>query len=171
MKPALLASLPRLRWRGDRCDPLVRPEVEDAMPALRPDLEILEREVLPDFYGLDEAALRAENTFRLGQLFVIVGGAAATSLGAVQAALGGGVIAIGIAEALVAGAFAGAVSYVRGRDAQRDYFTNRLRAERLRGEYFLFLGRVGRYDADDDDDRLARLRQEVDGVVTSEDAA
>jgi Protein of unknown function (DUF4231) len=139
------------------------------MPALGPDFEILERELLPDFYELDDAALCAENTFRLGQLFVIVGGATATSLGAVQAALGGGVTAIGIAEALVAGALAGAVSYVRGRDAQREYFTSRLKAERLRGEYFLFLGRVRPYDTDDDD-RLARLRSQVDGI-TSEDPA
>jgi hypothetical protein len=140
------------------------------MPALGPDFEILERELMPDFFEQDEAALRAENTFHLGQLFVILGGAAATALGAVQAALGGGVTSIGIAEALVAGALAGAVSYVRGRDAQRDYLTSRLKAERLRGEYFLFLGRVRPYDTDDDDDRLARLRSQVDGIASEEPA-
>lgn len=170
MKPALLASLPRLRRRSYGRDPLVRPEVRDTASALAPDIEILERELLPDFYDLDEAALRAENTFHLGQLLVIIGGAVATSLGAVQAALGGGVTAIGITEALVAGALAGAVTYVRGRDAQRDYFTSRLKAERLRGEYFLFLGRVRPYDTDDDGDRLARLRRQV-GAITSEDPA
>lgn len=168
--PALLASLPRLRWRGPGRNPLVRPELEEAMPALGPDFEILARELLPDFFELDEAALRAENTFRLGQLFVIVGGAVATALGAVQAALGGGVTPIGITEALVAGAVAGAVSYVRGRDAQREYFTSRLKAERLRGEYFLFLGRVPPYDTDDDDERLARLRRLVDGIASEEAA-
>jgi hypothetical protein len=168
VKPALLASLPRLRWRGGRRYPLVRPELAGASPALAPDFEILERELLPDFYRLDEAALRAQNTFRLGQLFVIVGGAIATSLGAVQAALGGGVTAIGIAEALVAGSLAGAATYVRGREAQRDYFTTRLKAERLRGEFFLFLGRTRPYDSDDDDHRLARLREQV-AVITTED--
>lgn len=168
MTPALLASLPRARGRRYRRHPLVRSELRDGVPALAPDLEILEGELLPDFYELDESALRAENMFRLGQLFVIVGGAAATSLGAVQAALGGGVTAIGIAEALVAGALAGAVSYIRGRDAQRDYFTSRLKAERLRGEYFLFLGRVRPYDTDDDDERLARLRLQVDGIASGD---
>jgi hypothetical protein len=167
VKPALLASLPRLRWRGGRRYPLVRAEVASALPALVQDFEILDRELLPDFYQLDEAALRAQNTFRLGQLCVIVGGATATSLGAVQAALGGGVIAIGIVEALVAGALAGAATYVRGRDAQREYFTTRLKAERLRGEFFLFLGRTRPYDSDDDD-RLARLRERV-AAITSED--
>jgi Protein of unknown function (DUF4231) len=168
--PALIASLPHLRPRAHRRDPLVPPELRDAVPALAPDLEILERELMPDFYDLDGAALRAENSYRLGQLFVIVGGAVATSLGAVQAALGGGVTAIGVAEALVAGALAGALSYVRDRDAQHDYFTSRLKAERLRGEYFLFLGHVRPYDTDDDDDRLARLRSQVDGIA-SEDSA
>lgn len=170
MKSALLASLPRLRSHGYRRDPFVRSEVRDKVPALGPDFELLERELLPDFYELDEAALRAENTFHVGQLFVIVGGATATALGAVQAGLGGGVTAIGIAEALVAGALAGAVSYVRGQDAQRDYLTSRLKAERLRCEYFLFLGRVRPYHTDDDDDRLARLRSQIDGIA-SEDPA
>jgi Protein of unknown function (DUF4231) len=167
---ALLASLPSLRSRAYRRDPLVPPEVRQTAPVLEPDLRILDRELLTDFYELDEAALRAENTFHLGQLFVIVGGATATALGVVQAALGGGVTALGIAEALVAGVLAGAVSYVRGQDAQRDYFTSRLKAERLRGEYFLFLGRVRPYDTDDDANRLARLRSQVDGI-TSEDPA
>jgi hypothetical protein len=170
VKPALLASLPRLRWRAGRRYPLIRPEVALASPALTPGFEILERELLPDFYQLHEAALRVQNTFRLGQLFVIVGGASATSLGTVQAALGGGVIAIGIAEALIPGALAGAATYVRGREAQREYFTTRLKAERLRGEFFSFLGRTRPYDTDDDDDRLARLREQV-AAITTEDPA
>jgi hypothetical protein len=168
VKPALLASLPRPRWRARDRDPLVPTEVRDTSPALAPDFEILERELLPDFYAFDEAALRAQNTFRLGQVFVILAGSAATSLGAVQAALGGGVTELGIAEALVAGALTGAVTYVRGRQAQPEYFTSRLKAERLRGEYFLFLGRVAPYDSDGDDERLARLREQV-GRITSED--
>lgn len=168
MKPALVAKFPRVRWRAAERNPLVQPDLRDASPALDVDLEILDRELLPDFYDFDEAALRAQNTFRLGQLFVIFGGATATTLGAVQAALGGGVAEVGIVEALVAGALAGAVSYVRGRQAQRDYFTSRLKAERLRSEYFLFLGRVAPYDTTGDDERLARLRQQL-GRIASKD--
>jgi hypothetical protein len=168
--PAFLAQRPRLFWRGGERYALVSAELRAVSPALAEDFDVLERELLPDFYELDEGALRAQNTFRLGQLFVIVGGAAATSLGAVQAALGGGVTEIGIAEALVAGALAATVAYVRGRQAQREYFTVRLKAERLRGEYFLFLGRVPPYDVGDDGERLRRLRAQVSTIEAEEPA-
>jgi hypothetical protein len=168
MMPTFLALRPRLFWRAGERYPMVSAELRAASPALADDFEVLDRELLPDFYELDEGALRAQNTFRLGQLLVIVGGAAATSLGAVQAALGGGVTEIGIAEALVAGLLAAAVAYVRGRQAQREYFTTRLKAERLRGEYFLFLGRVAPYDSDDDAERLRRLRGQVTKIEGEE---
>jgi hypothetical protein len=168
MKPAFLASLPRPRWRPGERYPLVPPEVRDASPALEEDFDVLERELLPDFYEFDEAALRAQNSFRLGQLFIIVGGAVATALGLVQAALGGGVTEIGVAEAVTAGTLAAAVTYVRGQHAQREYFTNRLKAERLRGEYFLFLGCVAPYDADRSEERSRRLRDEVSKIAAEE---
>jgi Protein of unknown function (DUF4231) len=168
MKQALLSTLPRPRWKPGARYPLVPSEVRAAAPALAEDLDILESELVPDFYLLDEAALRAQNTFRLGQVIVILGGAAATALGAVQAALGGGVAEIAIAEALAAGALTGAVAYVRGRNAQADYFTSRLKAERLRSEYFVFLGRVAPYDAPEAEQRLARLRERV-GQIAAED--
>lgn len=168
MKTAFLASRPRLVWRAGERYPLVSAELRAASPALAGDFDVLDRELLPDFYELDEAALRAQNTFRLGQLLVLLGGAAATSLGAVQAALGGGVTEIGIAEALVGGLLAAAVAYVRGRQAQREYFTTRLKAERMRGEYFLFLGRVPPYDLDDDAERLGRLRAQVSTIEAEE---
>ena len=168
MTPAFLAVRPRLVWRAGKRVPLVAPDLRAASPALAEDFDVLDRELLPDFYELDEGALRAQNTFRLGQLFVILGGSAATALGAVQAALGGGVTEIGVAEALVAGTLAAAVAYVRGRQAQREYFTTRLKAERLRGEYFLFLGRVSPYDLDDDHERLQRLRKQVSTIEAEE---
>jgi hypothetical protein len=167
MMPAFLTQGPRLFWRAGERYPMVSAELRAASPALAEDFHVLDRELLPDFYELDESALRAQNTFRLGQLLVIVGGAAATSLGAVQAALGGGVTEIGIAEAVVAGTLAATVAYVRGRQAQREYFTTRLKAERLRGEYFLFLARVPPYHGDDAD-RLRRLRAQV-GTIHAEE--
>jgi hypothetical protein len=168
MNAAFLAVRPRLFWRAGERSPLVSDELRAASPALAGDFDVLDRELLPDFYELDEDALRAQNTFRLGQLLVIVGGAAATALGTVQAALGGGIVEIGIAEALLAGTLAAAVAYVRGRQAQREYFTTRLKAERLRGEYFLFLGRVPPYDLDEEAERLRRLREQVRTIEAEE---
>jgi Protein of unknown function (DUF4231) len=165
VKPALLKTFPRPRFQPRPRYPLVSPKDRDAAPELAGDLEILDRELLPDFYELDEEALRAQNTFRLGQVVVILGGAAATALGAAHAALGGGIVEIAIAEALVSGALTGAVAYVRGRQAQQEYFTTRLKAERLRSEFFLFLGRLEPYRGAD---RVARLRERVAQVATEE---
>jgi hypothetical protein len=168
--PTFLSRLPRLRWRPGPHELLVNPDVRAAAPALESDFDVLEAELLPTFYTLDESALRAQNDFRLGQLLVIIGGAAATALGAVQAALGGGVIEIGIAEAFVSGALAAVVAYVRGRQAQKEYFTGRLKAERLRGEYFYFLGRVAPYNTDDNDRRRLMLRRRVAQIEVEEPA-
>jgi hypothetical protein len=161
MRPRFLARTPQLRWRPGTREPLVKPDVRSAAPELEPDFDVLDAEVLPIFYELDQGALRAQNDFRLGRILIILGSTVATALGAVQAALGGGVTAIGVAEAIVAGVFAAVVAFVRGREAQKEYFTTRLKAEHLRGEYFLFLGRVAPYETDDDDERRLLLRRRV----------
>ena len=170
MRPTSLAQVPRLRWRPGVREPLVKPEVRAAAPALEPDFEILDAELLPTFHELDEGALRAQNDFRLGRILIILGSALATALGAVQAALGGGVMALGVAEAIVAGAFAAVVAFVRGREAQKEYFTGRLKAERLRGEYFLFLGRIAPYETGDDDDRRSLLHRRVAEIEVGDTA-
>jgi len=160
-----LAPLPRLRWRPASAEPFVSPAARARSPALEPDIELLERELVPLFRRLDEESLHAQNSFRLGQLAIIVGGMVASTLGAVQTALGGGVIALAVPEAVIAGLLTSALVYVRGRNAQREYFTRRLKAERLRSEYFLFLSRVGDYAEGDDDKRrrvLHRRTREVD---------
>jgi hypothetical protein len=166
--PAVFGSLPRLVYRPAERHPLVAPELRAAAPALAEDIDLLDRELLPEFHDLDERALRAQNAFRLAQLFVIVGGAAATVLGAVQAASGGGETAIGVAEALVAGVLAATVAHLRATQPQKEYFTSRLKAERLRGEYFIFLARLPPYDAEDEAERLRRLRARVDAVAAAD---
>jgi Protein of unknown function (DUF4231) len=170
VRRALSAALPRFRWRAADPQPLVPLPAREAAPALAEEFEVLDRELLPTFHELDQTALRAQNTFRRGQLFVIVGGLAAASLGAAQAAVGGGVLAIGIAEALCAGTLAAVTTYARGRRPQEEYLTARLKAERLRGEYFLFLGRVDPYDASGKDARVQTLRRRVAAIEAEEPA-
>jgi len=157
----LLRPLPRILWRAQPSEPFVPSKKLADYPALEPDIHVLDRELIPTFRKLDEESLRAQNTFRLGQLALILGGTAATALGAVQAALGGGIVALALPEALLAGLLAGTVVYIRGRNAQGLYATNRLRAERLRSEYFLFLARAGRYAEQDDHVRFDLLRRQV----------
>ena len=161
---AFLTQRPRLVWRAAEPYPLVEQDLRDASPALADDFAALDEVLVPVFNALEADALEAQNSFRIGQVLIIVGGSLATALGAVQAALGGGVTALGVAAAIVSGVLAAVVTYVRGRDAQREYFTTRLKAERLRGEYFLFLGHLPPYDADDQAQRLAQLREQVDAT-------
>jgi len=166
--PAFLRRRPRLRWRPGPQTPLVPDDLRRASPDLQPDLATLDRELVPTFSQLDRNAMHAQNGFRLGQLVLILGGLAATTLGAVQAALGGGALAIGIVQAVVAFVLGAAVVYLQQGQAQRDYFTERVKAERLRGEYFQFLGRLAPYDEGDDDARVERLRRRVREIQLEE---
>ena len=165
----LLRPLPRVRWRAQSPDPFVPSQALANYPALDADIQHLDRELMPAFRRLDEESLRAQNSSRLRQLAVILGGTAASALGAVQAALGGGVVALAVPEALLAGLLAGTVVYIKGRDAQREYSTNRLRAERLRSEYFLFVARAGRYAEEDEAGRRRLLRGQVREIESLED--
>jgi hypothetical protein len=167
----LFHQLPRLRWRTAAEEPFVSQRLLARSPDQRPEIELLERELVPRFRELDRASLRTQNAFRLGQLSLIVGSAAASALGAAQAALGGGVVALAVPEALVAGVLAGLLAYVGRRNAQREYFTERLKAERLRAEYFIFLAGAGDYAAEEDHVRAALLRRRIRTIASHEEQA
>jgi Protein of unknown function (DUF4231) len=161
----LFKRLPMLRWRPRENEQIVQPETQNQFPDLKSDFDILEHELLPSFRNLDNEALRAQNLFRLQQVILIAGGVITTTLGAVQAALTKEVWP-GVAEAVVAG-FLTSVSYIaRQFNEQKDYFSNRLKAETLRGEYFLFLGRLGKYA--NDDDRVQSLIRRVADIESEE---
>ncbi len=140
----LFKRLPMLRWRPKAGQQIVESETQNQFSDFKTDFDILERELMPYFRDLDNEALRAQNQFRRQQVILIAGGVIATALGAIQAAKAN-VIWPGVTEAAVA-AFLTMVSVVaREFDAQKKYFSNRLKAETLRAEYFLFLGRLGNY--------------------------
>jgi hypothetical protein len=54
---------------------------------------------------------------------------------------------------------------IRARHAQQGYLTCRLKAERIKSEFFLFLARVGDYS---DGDPRARLLQRVGDIEAAE---
>jgi hypothetical protein len=166
-RPALLARLPTIWWKPGTPWPLVREDQRARAPELADDFEILDRELVPRYREHDEAALRSQNEFRLGQVAIVVGGGIATALGSVQAALGGGNVALGIAEGVITAALTAGVFYVRQRNPQRRYMTSRLKAERLRSEYFVFLSRTDPYDVDDRDARAKQLRDQVRAIEHS----
>jgi hypothetical protein len=143
---ALFKRLPSLRWSLPRDQPIVPADAQTQSPAFSEDFKTLEDELMPHFRELDSEALRVQNQFRLDQVTLIFGGALATILGALHASLGAGAaLWAGIVESVLATALSAVALRLQGTRAQARYLSDRLKAERLRTEYFLFLGHVGTY--------------------------
>jgi hypothetical protein len=170
-RPALIARFPKLfwhpsldaRWANDW--PVVPPEQPGEYPELAADLAVWREQLEPRFRRLDHRAQILQNQFWRQHVALIVGGLVATALGTIQAAAGGGVVLIAVAEAVLTGALAGLTVLIRSRRAQRGYFTDRLKAERIKSEFFLFLARVGDYSTGNP---VARLLQQVDDIEAAE---
>lgn len=164
---ALFKRLPSLRWSAPRDEQIVPAEAQTQSPAFTGDFKTLEDELMPHFRELDTEALRVQNHFRLQQVVLIFGGACATILGAVQANLGAGpAVWAGIIESVLAAVLAAMALRAQTTHAQERYFTDRLKAEKLRAEYFLFLGRVGIYG--DAEDRLPNLIRRVADIKSGD---
>ena len=171
---ALLARLPRLRryppigdsWPDDW--PIVRPEQLGEYPALADDLKVWLEELEPRFRQLDHRARVLENQFWRQHVALILGGLVATAFGAVQAAKGGGIGWLAAAQAVLTGVLAGLTVLVRSRRAQQGYLDARLKAERIKSEFFLFLASAGTYT---DDARVERLRTHVGDIEAAEGIA
>jgi Protein of unknown function (DUF4231) len=146
--PALVKRFPRLWWRAGEIQPIIKPEDRADYPNLAEDFSYLDGELMPAFLQLNNEARRYQNNYYLAQLVLILGSALATTLGAIQAGLGGGNFWLGLAETVVAAGIGANVLRVGARTAQQDWLTKRVKAERLRSEYFLFLGRLDPYSSD-----------------------
>lgn len=167
-QPSLTRRLPELRWRQGEQEPIVGAAERADYPELEADLGVLDAVLVPAYYRLDGEALEAQNRFRLTQLLLILGGATATILGIIQAAIGGGNVALGIVEAVLAGLLAPLAVATRSGKAHRHFLTSRLRAERLRSEYFVFLTGAAGYAGLSDERRQALLRKTVTDIEDSE---
>jgi hypothetical protein len=139
-----------------------------AFPELSDEFAVLDAELMPVFRALDHTAQEAQNRFRLVQLLLIVGGATATVLGAIQAALHGGELVLGISEAALAGLLVPLAIAARTGTSHRAYLTSRLKAERLRSEYFVYLAAAGEYAALDSGGRRELLVRSVAAIEDSE---
>jgi hypothetical protein len=162
--PALLRRFPLVPYRLPPDYPFVSDEQRAAAPLLEAELTRLDRELVPRFRTLDHEALVAQHRYRFGSVLLIIGSAVATALGAVQTARGGGVLGIGVAEAIVGALVAGAVVYMRGRRFEQTYLTKRLQAERLKSQYYLYLARAGSYAVEDDAARAKLLARALDRI-------
>src|SRR2546430_4706145 len=141
---ALFKGHPQLRWQPKQGEQVIPLDVQEKYPDFADDFAFLEQALLSHFRIFDNEALRAQNQFRLDQVILIVGSALVTILGAVQIALTQAIWP-GVVEASLAALLVALGQRTRAIKAQERYFTNRLKAELLRGEYHRFLGRIGPY--------------------------
>ncbi|MBO0860951.1 MAG: DUF4231 domain-containing protein [Chloracidobacterium sp.] len=156
---ALFKRRPILLWKPRINEQIVPLDQRKEFPALEDDFKILDEQLMDNFRRMDNEALMAQNQFRLQQIILIVGAVMTSSLGAIQAAMPETARWPGLIEAVIA-AMLTAVAFIAKRtEPQKKYFSNRLKAETLRGEYFLFLGHLGAYK--DDASRVHKLIQRV----------
>lgn len=134
-------------------------------PALEADLEIVRRALEPSFKRADAAALRFQRLFRLSELTLIFGAVAATTLGAIAVASSSTLEPAGetgnlwgMTETLLTFALGALAFVVQRLHWHERWLRQRTVAETLRGEQFLFLGRVGPYGETGDAARLLEAR-------------
>ncbi len=174
----MIARFPVLFWRRSADSqwsddwPVVTPskpeELASEYPVLAPDLAFWSEQLEARFRRLDHNAKIQQNQFWLQNVALIIGGLTATTLGAVQGALGGHVAAVAIAQALITGVLVGLAVVIRSRRAQQGYFTTRLKAEQVKSEFFLFLARAGDYSGED---RQQVLLNRVQAIELAEGVA
>lgn len=161
----LFKRLPTLHWHPRHDQQIIAPRHQVQYSLFAEDFTLLEAELMPYFRQLDNEALRTQNQFRLEQMTLIFGGVLASALGAFQVAFSDAAW-LGIVEAVVAAVLVVISQRARIFKAQETYLTQRLKAELLRGEYFLFLGRVGTYA--DPQQRHQQLVRRVAEIITGE---
>jgi Protein of unknown function (DUF4231) len=146
----------RLHLKGDQH--IIPLAVRNTYPTFDADFKTLDHELMPFFRRFDEEALISQNRYRWIYVIIIFGSALTALLAIVQIAfinIPGLDVTAGIFAALLAGA-----SAFLGRFSPHNRYMNaRLATERLRSEYFLFLGHLGHYA--NDHDRVRNLIMRV----------
>ena len=163
----LFKRFPNFRPLPHEAQQLVPLDERKSYPTLSKDFETLDKELMPSFRELDNEALSRQNRYRWMYIILIFGGATTTILGVVQLAFIT-ISWIGIIGAIVAGIVALATTMLQTFKDHEHYLNARLAAERLRSEYFLFLGRCGQYA--NEQDRLQNLLQNVANITAKKES-
>ena len=156
MPPQILVRFPKLRAPAVS-QPVIQDKDRAPYPSLAPDFEVLDRLVAPAFAGADLAALRQQNRYRRQQVLILLGSAALSGLGGLQA-LFADQRWPGLLLAVLGVLLAATGRAARELDDLKGYLDARVKAERLRGLHFLFLSRTGKYA---NTDREANLQRAV----------
>jgi hypothetical protein len=159
MTPPLLRRFPRLRGAA-ASHPVIPPDKWAAYPALETDLEFLERELAPVFQEHDLAALADQNRYRRQQVLILVGSALAGGLAGLQVMFPSQRWP-GLVIAVLGAVLASSTVWAHEARSRASYQEHRVKAERLRGLYFQYLGRVADYAGPDRDHALREAVIEI----------
>ncbi|HEY1352570.1 MAG TPA: DUF4231 domain-containing protein [Ktedonobacteraceae bacterium] len=156
----LFKRFPKFRPLAHGSEPLVSPHEQEKFAGFADDFLILDEVLVPAYVRLDQEAIVRQNAYRWMYVILVFGGALATILGVAR--LEFAVEAIGLAGALAAAVAGGIALTLQALHYHGRYLNARLAAEQLRGEYFLFLGRIGPYA--DEATRAAHLKNRVASI-------
>ena len=131
-------SAPSVSW------PVIPDEKRALYPELAPDFTKLDQEVTPVFTKYDLAALRGQNRYRRQQVLILLGTALVTGLGGLQAVFPA-LRWPGVLLAVLGAALAATTQFAKESESQTEYLDARVKAERPRELYFLYLSAKGPY--------------------------
>jgi len=146
---------------------MVRKEELAEYPDLAVDLAVWREQLEPRYRRLDHSSQISRNKFWRRNVALIIGSLVATSLGAVQIAVGGKVWWLVVTQAAFTALLAQLAVLIRFGRVRQTYLTDRLKAEWIKSEFYLFLGRVGDYAAGDP---VTKLQQQVSDIEEAEGA-
>lgn len=156
----LFKRFPKFRPLAHEAKPLIPLHDQEKLATFADDFRTLDEVLVPTYTRLDQEAIVRQNAYRWMYVVLIFGGALATILEVARLEFDVGVVGL---LGAIAAAIAGSISltlhalHYHGR-----YLNARLAAEQLRGEYFLFLGRIGPYA--DNAERLTYLKHRVASI-------
>jgi hypothetical protein len=161
---SLLARFPKLRAPSVSW-PVIPDEKRASYPNLNADFTILDDEVKSAFTDYDLAALRDQNRYRRQQVLILLGAALVAGLGGLQAVFPAERWP-GVLMAVLAAALAATTLFAKESESQAEYLDARVKAERLRALYFLYLSASGPYAGPD---RTSNLRRAVVAIKRGEE--
>jgi hypothetical protein len=123
--------------------------------ALAADIELADRVLEPAYADADARALDYQRRFVRAELTVIWGGVVAVGLGVLAGTTS--LASFSFAASILTAGLGALAALAGGLRWHRRWLRYRWQAESLRGERFLFIGRVGEYAAAAEPDRLLKL--------------
>lgn len=158
----LFKRFPNFHPLSDEEQHIVTPAARSNYTAFTEDFITLDAELMAQFRQLDNEAQRRQNWYRWMYIILVLGGALTTILLVLQIAFIS-ISGFDLAGAVLAAILVAATAISRSFKHHEHYLDARLAAERLRSEYFLFLGHIDSYA--DDQNRILNLRSRVNEIL------